>query len=216
MAWQKKSLTTKVFDNLRERIVSLEYPPGMPLSDKELCQQYGVSRTPLREALRKLENMGLVTILPRYGTQVSIIDITAIRCAYEVRIKLEGLAGATAARRISEDKLDELQNIVKELTALSNSSDHDQQPLMMLDARFHEIVYEASENHILCTFLENIYSRCARAWNASLGETDPLTENIEQLKELYLALKRRDTAESARLCEEHVQSFIIKLRKYLL
>jgi len=213
---RKKSLPADIFAALRDRIVYLEYPPGKTLSDKELCQEFGVSRTPLREALRKLEDMGLVTILPRYGTHVAVMDIDDIRCAFDVRLKLEALAGAEAARRIEADSLEELHSLVQGLDALSQSDEHDQLAMMALDSRFHEIVYESAKNPILLNFLENLYSRCARAWNASLGATDPLTENIEQLWEIYKALKIRDRAETARLCEEHVQSFIVKLRHYLL
>lgn len=213
---RKGAFHADLLDTLRNRIVNLEYPPGMTLSDKELGQEFGVSRTPLREVLRKLKEMGLVTILPRYGTHVSVVDIHDIRCAFDVRLKLEGLAGAAAARRITSDSLEDLHSLVKGLDVLNQSGEHEPLAKMALDARFHKIVYKAAENHILYDFLDNLYGRCARAWNASLGGVDPLTENIEQLRGIYLALKRRDAAEAARLCEEHVQSFILKLKNYLL
>ena len=110
---QKPSLSQKIFNTLRDKIVFMEYPPGMNFSEKELCKEFKVSRTPLREAFRRLEDMKLVTVIPRYGTYVSQIDINEIRCAFEVKIKLEGLAGQVAAKRITADKLEELQNLMK-------------------------------------------------------------------------------------------------------
>lgn len=107
----------QIFIALRDRIVYLEYLPGALLSEKELCEEFKVSRTPLREAIRKLEDMGLVKSIPRFGTYVTAIDINEIRCAFEVKKKLEALAGALAARRISKDKLEELRSITEQVEA---------------------------------------------------------------------------------------------------
>jgi DNA-binding GntR family transcriptional regulator len=68
---RKKSLHIDIFATLRDRIVYLEYPPGMPLIEKNLCDEFKVSRTPLREAIRKLEEINLATVMPRYGSHVS-------------------------------------------------------------------------------------------------------------------------------------------------
>ena len=87
----------------------------------------------MREAFRRLEDMKLVTVIPRYGTYVSQIDINEIRCAFEVKIKLEGLAGETAAKRITADKLEELQTLIKDAEGLikergTSGTDRDGQP----------------------------------------------------------------------------------------
>jgi DNA-binding GntR family transcriptional regulator len=108
MNFQKDSLSNRVFKTLRDKIVFMDYPPGISLSEKELCKSFKVSRTPLREAIRRLEEMNLVTVIPRYGTYVSQVEINEIRCAFEVKIRLEALAGEVAARRITADKLEEL------------------------------------------------------------------------------------------------------------
>ena len=76
-------------------------PPESFCPEKELCDEFKVSRTPLREAIQKLKEMKLVTVIPRFGTYVSSVDINEIRSAFEVKIKLEGLAGEAAARRIT-------------------------------------------------------------------------------------------------------------------
>jgi len=85
----------------------------MSLSEKELCKSFKVSRTPLREAIRRLEEMNLVTVIPRYGMYVSQVEINEIRCAFEVKIRLEALAGEVAAKRITADKLEELHTLIQ-------------------------------------------------------------------------------------------------------
>lgn len=199
---------------MRDRIVYLEYPPGMMLSEKDLCDEFGVSRTPLREAILKLEGMKLVTVIPRYGTYVSGIDINEIRCAFEVKIKLEGLAGEVAARRITADKLEELQAIIHRADGKGEDASH--RAFIEMDARFHEVIYRATQNPILQEVLENLHSRCARLWTSSLAEVIPMAEVVGQLEEIHAALKKRDGKKACQLMEGHVQHFIDKIKGQLL
>jgi DNA-binding GntR family transcriptional regulator len=188
----------------------------MPLIEKNLCDEFKVSRTPLREAIRKLEEINLATVMPRYGSHVSAIDINEIRCAFEVKIRLEGLAASAAARRITPDKLAELAGVIQEVQGLIGSKEFDQRTLIGLDAKFHDIIYHACQNPILQEFLENLHSRCARLWNSSLGTVASLADIIDQLQSIYLALKERQAEVAGRLGEEHVQYFINKLKAQLL
>lgn len=203
----------EIFNTLKDRIVFLEYPPGMTLIEKELCEEFQVSRTPLREAIKKLEAMKLVTVLPRYGTSVSQIDIDEVRCAFEVKIKLEELAGEIAARRITQDKLKELYSLIEKTYLLGPEEHHN---FIQIDACFHKVIYESTKNPLLQEILENLHSRCARLWNSSLNEVIPLPEIIGQLKEIYFAIENRDSEKSAYLLKNHVQYFIDKIKSQLL
>ena len=211
---EKSSLSHKIFNTLREKIVFMEYPPGVNLSEKDLCKTFKVSRTPLREAFRRLEDMKLVTVIPRYGTYVSQIDINEIRCAFEVKIKLEGLAGAVAAKRITADKLEELQTLIKNAEALLKENGH--RKLIEIDNAFHEIIYQSTQNPILQEMLENIHCRCERLWTSALSESIPFPEIIGQLKEIYLAIKKRDAEKASQLLENHVRHFIDMIKNQLL
>jgi DNA-binding GntR family transcriptional regulator len=211
---EKASLSTKIFNILRDKIVFMEYPPGMALSDKDLCKTFKVSATPLREAIRKLEEMKLVTVIPRFGTYVSSIDINEIRCAFEVKIKLEALAGEVAAKRITADKLEALNELIKKAEGLLNEDGH--RRLIETDTSFHEIIYQATQNPILEAMLYNIHCRCSRLWNSALKESVPIPEMVHQLKEIYLALKKRDSEKAARLLENHVRYFIDLIKNQLL
>jgi DNA-binding GntR family transcriptional regulator len=214
MAYNKKKLGDHVFTTLRDRIVQLEYAPETLLSEQDLCKEFKVSRTPLRDALRRLGEMNLVRAIPRYGTYVSPIDINEIRCAFEVKKKLEALCGALAARRISLDKLDELQRLISHAADHLSNGRHTE--LIDLDARFHEIIYASAQNPILQEFLVNLHSRCARLWGANLSQVISPDDIVSQLENIYQALQSHDEAQAAILLEEHVQFFIDKLKDRLL
>lgn len=203
-----------IFRTLRDRIVYLEYPPGKLIPEKELCEEFGVSRTPLREAIKKLKEMKLVNVIPRYGTYVSPVDINEVRSAFEVKIKLEGLAGEVAAKRITHDKLDEMKALIQEADALLKEDGH--RHLIEIDTRFHEIIYTATQNPILQEILENLHSRCARLWNSALSGLIPVSIIINQLKEIYSSLEHRDRERASQLMEQHVRYFIDHIRSQLL
>jgi DNA-binding GntR family transcriptional regulator len=192
----------------------MEYPPGKLLPEKELCAEFKVSRTPLREAIQKLKEMKLVTVIPRFGTYVSPVDINEIRSAFEVKIKLEGLAGEVAAKRITGDKLAEMKALIERADALLKEDG--QRRLIEIDTQFHEIIYHATQNPILREMLENLHGRCARLWNSALGEIIPLITIIGQLKDIHASLEKRDAARSGRLMEDHVRYFIDQIKNQLL
>jgi GntR family transcriptional regulator, rspAB operon transcriptional repressor len=214
MALPKAPLHNDIFRTLRDRIVYLEYPPGKLIPEKELCGEFGVSRTPLREALQKLKDMRLVTVIPRYGTYVSQIDINEVRLAFEVKIKLEGLAGEMAARRITAGRLDALKALIKEADLLLEEGGH--RRLIEIDNRFHEIINQAIQNQILTDMLENLHSRCARLWNSALSGLIPIPKILSQLKEIYAALQARDAEKAGALMESHVRYFIDHIKNQLL
>ncbi|MBU1209322.1 MAG: GntR family transcriptional regulator [Proteobacteria bacterium] len=192
----------------------MEYPPGKLLPEKELCEEFQVSRTPLREAIKKLEEMKLVTVIPRYGTYVSAVDINEIRCAFEVKIKLEGLAGEVAAKRITADKLAELKTLIEKADVSLKEVGH--RHLIEIDTRFHEIIYQAAQNPILQEILQNLHSRCARLWNSALTDMISITIILRQLQEIYNALGKRDSEKVRQLMEDHVRYFIDQIKNQLL
>jgi DNA-binding GntR family transcriptional regulator len=214
MTYKVLSRPEKIFKTIRDRIVYMEYPPGKLLPEKDLCDEFKVSRTPIREAIQKLKEMKLVTVIPRYGTYVSPVDINEIRSAFEVKIKLEGLAGEVAAKRITADKLAEMKALIEKADALLKVDGH--RHLIEIDAQFHEIIYQATQNPILLEMLENLHSRCARLWNSALSEVIPIATIITQLKEIYSCLERRDSQKARQLMEDHVRYFIDQIKNQLL
>jgi DNA-binding GntR family transcriptional regulator len=217
MPLREKLLHRNIFQTLRDRIVHGDYPPGMGLSEKDLCREFGVSRTPLREALAKLESMKLVTIIPRFGTNVSPIDINEIRCAFEIKIKLESLAVELAVEHIDSDKLKALDDVIQEVVQL-NEEDQQQRHhrLIELEKRFHRIILQAAQNPILEEFLDNLHYRCARLWSSSLSKVVPTEDILNQMKNIYQALAAGDAISAGRHMEQHIHYFIEKIKMRLL
>ena len=214
---RKNLLYIDIFETIRDRIVFGEYPPGMSLSEKDLCREFNVSRTPLREAIQKLVDLKLVTVIPRFGTHVTPIDIQEIRSAFEVKIKLEGLAGELAAVRIEPDQLAELDELIKEATRCHQKNENRRHNgLIEIDSRFHTIIHQAARNPILQEFLDNLHYRCARLWNSSLNDVVPNEEIIDQLQSVYNALRQKDPENTRKHMERHVQYFIDEIKKRLL
>jgi DNA-binding GntR family transcriptional regulator len=212
-----KSLPENIFDAIRDRIVYGVYPPGASLPEKDLCEEFDVSRTPLREAILRLQDMKLVTVIPRFGTRVAPIDIHEIRCAFEVKTRLEGLAGELAAERIRSEKLGELKDVITEAGRLLREDEGERhERLIEIEAQFHRIVLDAAENPVLEEFLHNLHYRCARLWSSALSEVVPNRDILEQLNAVCQALGRRDGAGARRQMESHVQYFVEKIKNLLL
>lgn len=211
------TLQQKIFKTLRDRIVYGVYQPGQNLREKEICKEFNASRTPFREAVLKLQDMKLVTVIPRYGTNVSPVDINDVKCAFELKVELEGFACELAARRITPELLEELNRSIEQGSRLSRELDDENRfRLLKIEASFHDIIREASGNHVLKEYLENLHLRCARLWSFNISQAIQDADIIDQMQKIYQALKSRDQAKARQLMRSHVQFFIDKARLQLL
>jgi DNA-binding GntR family transcriptional regulator len=193
------------------------YPPGTPLNEKELCEEFRVSRTPLREAIRKLEDLNLVTVIPRFGTHVSAMDLNELLCAMEIKVKLEGLASEAAARRSTPELIERMEGVLDRLRAHLENDDRDKSKLITTEeSLLHEVVWEAAANPLLSGFLDNLQYRCARVWNSVLVDTIEPKEVLRQLTGMVQAIKDRDPKKAAAITEEHVRYFADNLKEKLI
>jgi GntR family transcriptional regulator, rspAB operon transcriptional repressor len=217
MTKSHKVKAAEIFSTLRDRIVSLEYPPGMSINDNDIGKEFGVSRTPIRDTIKKLAEMGLVTVLPRYSTQVASIDLKEIRCAFAVRLKLEGMAGAEACEHILDENLMKMKNILDQLNLLEKN-DPKNKKIYALHGKFHTILYDSVDNNILRDILDGLHVICARAVNAHVNYKNHSVfgQDLEQINGIYTALVEKDSEKAAQLCQEHVQSVINQLKNVLL
>ena len=149
-----RPLREMVYEELKTQILTGKIIPGTRLMEIELAENMGVSRTPIREAIRKLEKEGLVIIEPRkgaYASQISTEDMVAI---LEVRQNMEGLAAHFAAARINSDELENLRDVFEKYNqAVKDGSTKD---MIKYDTRFHRIIVEASHNKILVQMIEQL------------------------------------------------------------
>ena len=210
----KKPLSEPLLRALRDRIVLGEYPPEQLLSEKELCEEFKVSRTPFREAIRKLEQLKLVKVVPRYGSYVAKIDILEVKHAYEVRRPLEVLAARLAGQRRTSLHIEQFKTLIEEAETLWDNPDGAIKS--HLDRQCHQLTYEASQNPVLVETLNNLSLVCFRTWNSLLADHFTVEEVIDGFQEAIIALKEKDSDTLARLADEHMQKTQEGLRSLVL
>ncbi|MGD9974922.1 MAG: GntR family transcriptional regulator [Desulfatirhabdiaceae bacterium] len=194
-------MMTEIYTRIRDRILFLEYQSGQILNEKVLAEEFGVSRTPLREVLYRLEWEQLVRILPRTGTMVTEIEFHKMMNVFQVRLEIEALAGRLAAELIQPDHLEKLDHLRQDCQALIDHRDF--RGLAQIDSRFREILYDAANNPVLRDISHQLYNLTFRIWYIIMGRGDwteevhALTEEIRTIRDT-LAGKNPATASDAR------------------
>ena len=149
-----------VFNTLRQAILRGELKPGERLMEIQLANKLGVSRTPIREAIRKLELEGLVLMIPRRGAEVAEITEKSLRDVLEVRGALEELAVKLACQKIRDEQITELRVADKEFEQALNSGDVT--VYAEADVKFHDVIYHATDNQRLIQLLFNLREQMYR------------------------------------------------------
>ncbi|MBW2308942.1 MAG: GntR family transcriptional regulator [Deltaproteobacteria bacterium] len=206
---QIQNQRAKIYDELKQRIIFSRYKQGTALNEKEICEEFGISRTPYREALIKLESEGLVIIRPKTGVVVSPIDLQSLKDVFEMRTILEGIAAKLAFTRIQPGHLEALKGVAAKIEDLS--AEEDIFTYLKLDAEFHGILYEAQGNLILKEVLNGLYNQCMRLWN-SIEDQDFITNliksSIRDIKKVYEAFVAGDPEAVERLVKAHFTSYL--------
>ncbi|WP_432564242.1 GntR family transcriptional regulator [Kineococcus sp. SYSU DK003] len=204
------ALVDDVAARIRERIMSGEIPIGAQLRQAELATDFGVSRTPVREALRQLQSGGLIEVLPNRGAVVRVPAPWEVREAYEVRAELEALAAARAVERISAAEIEELraanQNMYDRSLTLSEGHAAPSPARPGNDA-FHTTIATISANARLARVVNDINETFPRNVSAQLLVTDARQrdENFREHERIIAALEAGDAEAAAREMRRHVR-----------
>ena len=198
------SLRGRVFHTLREDILSGRYRENEELREMAISEKLGVSRTPVREALRQLELEGLVNIIPNKGAYVTGITEKDVADIYAMRALLEGLCARWAAKHIDEKQLEALEENIY----LSEFHAHKQHPqqLTELDDAFHEILYEACGSKILRHQLRDFHEYVKQMRRRSLSDSERGMEAVEEHKRIMEALQNRDADRAEAQAALHMQN----------
>jgi DNA-binding GntR family transcriptional regulator len=204
-----QSLEESVFLALEEEILSGKLKKGESLTENSLSARLGVSRTPLRGAMHRLAEEGLIEIVPNRGAVVIGIGDEELVDIYKIRIRLEGLASSEAAKRISEDDLKRLRDSVElsEFYIAKQDAEH----LKELDSEFHNIIYKASGNRLLCKTLTELHRNIKFYRKRSLGVANRLEKSIAEHREILSAIERGDADEADRLTSAHIAAALENL-----
>lgn len=193
-----------VFQTLRQAILRGELEPGERLMEIHLAKRLGVSRTPVREAIRKLELEGLVVMIPRRGAVVASITEKDLKNVLEVRRTLEILAAEVACERITPELLEELGKAGEAFRCLKDTEDVT--ALAAADVRFHEIIYEATDNARLIHILNNLREQMYRYRLEYLKDKGSHERLAKEHKEIYEGIRAGDKQVVAAAVCEHIDN----------
>lgn len=196
------SLEEGVTAILEEEILSGKLVAGTSLTEQSLSKRLGVSRTPVRAALHTLAEEGLIDLVPNRGAVVVGVTREDLVDIYQIRMRLEGLASATAAVRISGEDLAALRESVElsEFYIRKNDTEH----LKELDTQFHAIIYRASGNRMLNKTLSELHRNITAYRKMSLSVPGRLERSVREHREILEAIEARDSERADRLTSAHV------------
>jgi DNA-binding GntR family transcriptional regulator len=195
----------RAYHELRDRIVTLQLPPGTVLREDELMRDLSIGRTPLREAVKRLVLENLVAVQPRRGTFVTPVEAADIVHITEIRAELEGYAAELAARRMDDATRAEAQVLRAAIEDRTRAADQD--GLMRFDERIHRFTWEAAGNPYLSETLERYFTLSLRVWYLVLDRVPGLGHAVHDQAALVDALLDRDGPRARGIMREHVLAF---------
>ncbi len=201
-AQKNGSLCSVVFSDLEQAIINGEYKSGDSLSELMLSQKYGVSRTPVREALRQLELEGLVQLIPNKGATVVGVSEKDISDIYAVRERIEGLAARLCAENATDEELQSLERLtdLQEFYLLKGKTEQ----LWQLDGEFHNTIFEACRNRPLRSMLSSFHSYTGRARSNSMRSAERAARAVEEHRAILKAIAAHDGDLAEQSMTEHI------------
>ena len=196
-------LADTVYEDLRRAIVEHEFDAGEPLTEHDLCRRFGTSRTPVREALAKLERDRLVQVVPKKGAFVRTVSADEIRELYQLREALEGLAVRLAAPRVSREDLAGFEARFRAMKAQGARATYAE--VRAIGEEFHNYLVEQAGNAKLLEALEQIREQVRSVWNMSIMAPRRAQGLVNEHLALLDALKRGDARRAERCMVAHVR-----------
>lgn len=193
-----------VFKTLRQAILTGELQPGERLMEITLANRLGVSRTPVREAIHKLEQEGLVIMMPRRGAQVAQITEKDLSEVLEVRLGLEEMAVGFACERMSEKQFEELCQAANEFSVAIDRDDLT--ALAQADEKFHSLICQSTGNDCLCSITNNLREQMYRYRIEHLKDQDARRNLDAEHKAICGALEQRDAQEARMILRSHIEN----------
>lgn len=193
-----------VFQTLRESILKGEMKPGERLMEIHLANRLGVSRTPIREAIRMLELEGLVTMVPRRGAQVAQISPKGLKDVLEVRQALEALAMELACERITEEEIGSLRKACDAFQEATRT--RDAVMIARADVELHDIIVAAGRNDRLAQMVANLSQQMYRYRLEHIRDESQYPRLIEEHEEIFRCIRNRDREAGAAATRRHVRN----------
>lgn len=202
----------RAYRRLKERIVTIEMRPGSVIREADLVSDLNLGRTPIREALKRLEAEDFVISTPHRGMHVADIAITDLMQIYEVRVDLEALSARLAAVRIQPGELDRMKALAVEYEQLDLS---DLRQLFALDRRFHVSMAEAAHNRFLKREIDRYYDLSLRIWYLALRYVIPSDVDVHAHLGMLECIEGGDARGAEAAMRDHIRHFHTTIKQYL-
>ncbi|MDP1672507.1 MAG: GntR family transcriptional regulator [Burkholderiales bacterium] len=210
-------LRLQVLDGLRRAIIDGRLAPGARLTERELTEMMGVSRTVIREALRQLESEGLIANVPNKGPVVRALSLAEAKDLYTIRAVLEGLAARLFVQNAGDAELKRLAQALDVVAAAYKRGDA--QEVLETKSRFYAVLFEAAGSEILSSMLGTLHARIWR-WRA-LGLSHPRRsinrsrESVKGLRAMLAVIRKRDADAAERLTREEAQAAATEIMRLI-
>lgn len=198
------SLTERAYAEIRHRVITLRFRPGEFLNESVICKNLDIGRTPVHEALHRLQVEGLVQIVPRKGILIRTASLDDVIALIETRMVVEPAGMAMAAQRAQPHHLKSLESVIKQ--SRRAIEDNDRTSYMALDLTFHSEIVGATGNTVLADVMRMLHQRASRIWHLQLWKDADLRLTQIEHEAIFEALRSKDADAAADAARAHLTS----------
>lgn len=210
---QRRSLHDELTDRLRALITRGDLAPGEKVPEKELCLQFGVSRTPLREALKVLASEGIITLRPNRGATVTALTVKELEEVFPVMGALEALSGEIACKHITDREVEAIRKLHHAMVAHWKKGEL--QPYFRLNQQIHEAILEATRNDSLKSIYRGLSGRILSARYIANMSPERWAKAVEEHEAILKALDKRDGAKLSKILKAHLANKLATVKDWL-
>lgn len=203
-----------VYEYLKDKIVTLQYEPGTILNEADLAEELGVSRTPIRDAMQRLEGDRLVVIAPRYGAQVPQIDFIRMKSLFDLTRVLDAYAAKEACKNAKEEDIEYLKGLIDEMKSYDIRTNY--QEAILADEKFHTRIRELVDNSWLDETLRYLHLHSERLWHYCNSFFESTAIFYKTLGIVVEAFEEKNPEKAANAAQDHIDEFVDKIKNTLL
>lgn len=205
------SLMQQAYQQIKERILSLELRPGLFINESSLCEMTGIGRMPVHQAIHRLQADGLMEVIPRKGLVIRMDTLQDIMLLLEARLAMEPNVVALCAERISPAQLAELKALLKQSRGLMNQSQRES--FSTIDRTFHRLIADAACNKFLADSLRRLHERSDMIWHLRIMPANGLAVTQREHEDVLEAVAARDPAAACQAMRVHLRSLHDRILK---
>lgn len=210
----RRSLHDELADHLRDLISAGDIKPGQKVPEKDLCERFGVSRTPLREALKVLASEGIVTLTQNRGASVTALTEQDLDDVFPVLGALEALSGEIACKHITDDEIAAIADLHNEMVTHYNNGDLN--PYFRCNRAIHNAIMEATRNAALQSTYKTLASRIMAARYMANMTPSRWAQAVAEHEDILDALKKRDGSWLSQLLKDHLANKLATVKEWVL